>query len=49
MLIRTLALVAYGSQEWGYLKTALRDVLVIIDRALPPAGRAQERGPLKDL
>jgi hypothetical protein len=29
------ALVASGSQELGYLKTTIRDVLVIIDRALP--------------
>jgi hypothetical protein len=43
-LIRRLALVAYRSQELGYLKTTLRDVLVIIDRALPPPGRDQERG-----
>jgi hypothetical protein len=32
-LIRKLALFAAGSNELGYLKTTMRDVLVIIDRA----------------
>ena len=43
-LIRKLALVAAGSNELGYLKTTMRDVLVIIDRALPTARRDQLRG-----
>jgi hypothetical protein len=43
-LIRKLALVAAGSNELGYLKTTMRDVLVIIDRALPTASRDQLRG-----
>ena len=41
-LIRRLALAAVGSQELGYLKTTIQDVLVIVDRALPPPNR--ERG-----
>src|ERR1700682_6740340 len=32
-LIRKVALAAAGSNELGYLKTTMRDVLVIIDRA----------------
>jgi malonyl CoA-acyl carrier protein transacylase len=39
-LIRRLAIVASGSQELGYLKTTLRDVLVIIDRASPPRDKS---------
>jgi hypothetical protein len=35
-LIRKLALSAAGSNELGYLKTTMRDVLVIIDRAYRP-------------
>jgi hypothetical protein len=42
-LIRRLAIVAAGSQELGFLKTTMRDVLVIIDRALPPPRRGRER------
>jgi hypothetical protein len=42
-LIRRLAIVAAGSQELGLLKTTVRDVLVIIDRALPPLSRDQTR------
>src|ERR1700730_8919787 len=38
-LIRRLAIFASSSQELGYLKTTVRDVLVIIDRALPPLKR----------
>lgn len=34
-LIRRLALVASGSNELGFLKTFARDVLRIIDRAVP--------------
>jgi hypothetical protein len=40
-LIRKLALVAAGSSELGYLKTTIRDVLVINDRALPTLKRDQ--------
>jgi hypothetical protein len=43
-LIRKLALAAIGSNELGYLKTTMRDVLVIIDRALPTVKRDQLRG-----
>jgi hypothetical protein len=42
-LIRRLAIVAAGSQELGLLKTTVRDVLVRIDRALPPLSRDQTR------
>ena len=38
-LIRKLALAAAGSNELGYLKTTMRDVLVIVDRALPTVRR----------
>jgi hypothetical protein len=43
-LIRKLAIVAAGSNELGYLKTTVRDVLRKIDRALPPDKRNQLRG-----
>jgi hypothetical protein len=35
-LIRGLAFAASGSHEVGYLKTTVRDVLVIVHKALPP-------------
>ena len=43
-LIRKLALAAAGSNELGYLKTAMRDVLVLIDQAIPTVRREQSRG-----
>jgi hypothetical protein len=42
-LIRKLALVAAGSNELGYLKTTMSDVLAIIERAVPTR-RDQIRG-----
>ncbi|MDB5610630.1 MAG: hypothetical protein JWP25_7530 [Bradyrhizobium sp.] len=43
-LIRKLAIVAAGSNELGYVKATVCDVLRIIDRALPPDKRDQLRG-----
>jgi hypothetical protein len=43
-LIRKLAIVAAGSNELGYVKATVTDVLRIIDRALPPDQRDRLRG-----
>jgi hypothetical protein len=42
-LIRGLAFAASGSHEVGYLKTTVRDVLVIVHKALPPEQRDQTK------
>jgi hypothetical protein len=44
-LIRGLAFAASGSREVGYLKTTVRDVLVIVHKALPPEQRDQTKTP----
>jgi hypothetical protein len=40
---RGLAFAASGSHELGYRKTTVRDVLVIVHKALPPEQRDQTK------
>jgi hypothetical protein len=42
-LMRGLAFAASGSHELGYLKTTVRDVLVIVHKALPLEQRDQTK------
>jgi hypothetical protein len=42
-LIRGLAFAASGSHELGYRKTTVRDVRVIVHKALPPEQRDQTK------
>jgi hypothetical protein len=42
-LIRGLAFAASGSHELVYLNTTVRDVLVIVHKALPPEQRDQTK------
>ena len=44
-LIRGLAFAASGSHEVGYLKTTVRDVLVIVHKALPPNSATKQNPP----
>jgi hypothetical protein len=41
--IRGLAFAASGSHELGHRKTTVRDVLVIVHKALPPEQRDQTK------